>query len=52
MEESLSVRAVLKSQNTIVSIADHNDFSRGPMLPPVLYPKIENIMQVDIRKQR
>jgi hypothetical protein len=52
LEESLSVRAVLKSQNTIVSITDHYHFPCGPMLPPVLYPKIENIMQIDIRKQR
>src|SRR5208283_293933 len=50
--ESLSVSLELESQNTIVSIADHNDFPCGPMLSPVLYPKIENIMQVNIRKQR
>ena len=48
----LGIGAVLKSQNTVVSITDHDNFSGGPMLPPVLYPKIENIEQVNVREQR
>jgi hypothetical protein len=51
-EEPLGVGAILESQNTIVSIADHYHFSCGPVLPPVLYPKIENIMQVNVPEQR
>jgi len=52
LEKSLGVGTVLKFQDTIVSIADHNDFSGGSMLPPVLYTKIENVMQVNVREQR
>ena len=52
LEEPLGIGTVLKPQNTIVSITDHADFPGGPMLPPVLYPKIENVMQINVREQR
>ena len=43
VEEPLGIGAVRKSQNTVVCIADHDDFPCGPMLPPALDPKIKKV---------
>src|SRR6185295_14126256 len=52
LEELLRIRSMLEPQHRVIRIADHDYFSRGLLRPPVLYPEVENIMQVDIREPR
>ena len=52
LEESLCFRSLLKPQHHVVRITNHDNLAHGSVRPPVLDPKIENVMQVYIRKQR
>src|SRR6266550_1356751 len=44
LEKSFCLRSVLKPQYHVVRIANHDDLARSSMRPPVLYPKVEDVM--------
>src|SRR5215469_2891353 len=52
LEESLCFRSVLKPQHHVVRVTNHDNLACGSMRPPVLNPKVENVVQVSICKQR
>jgi hypothetical protein len=43
---------MLKPQHCVVRIPHHDDIAVRHLLPPRLHPEIENIVQVEIGKQR
>src|SRR5260370_30161476 len=42
----------LRSWRTIIGIADHDHVPLRPLPPPLVYPQIEDVMQIDVRQQR
>ena len=42
---------ILESQHEVVGIADDNHFAPCPALSPLVHPKVEHVVQVDIRQQ-
>ena len=48
-QEGLGFVLVLKSDDEIVRVADDDHIARGGSFPPLVGPKIKDIMQVDIR---
>ena len=51
-EEAFGVTAVLESHDEIVGIADDNHRSACVTISPLLCPKIEDVMQKHVRKDR
>jgi hypothetical protein len=43
LEKSLRVTAMLEPQHHIVRVTVHNHIACGPVRPPVLYPKVEEV---------
>jgi hypothetical protein len=43
---------LLEAHHTVVCVSQHDDLSSPWLFPPVLNPKIEGVVQVDIRQQR
>jgi len=44
------VAFVLETQRKIVGVTDNDDFTARHTLPPLLYPKVEHVVQVYVRK--
>jgi len=51
-KESLGIVAVLESHDEVVCVSDNDDIARSISNPPLLYPQVENVVEVHIRKQR
>lgn len=51
-EESLGIGPVLKSHDKVVCIADDDDISACIASSPLVRPKVEYVMQVDVRQER
>jgi hypothetical protein len=51
-QETLGVRPVLETHHQIIGITDDNHVALRHFLAPGFDPQIEDVMQIDIRKQR
>jgi len=51
LHTSRPFRPSLRSWRTIVGIPDHDHVALG-LLPPLVHPNIEHVMQVEVRQQR
>ena len=50
-QESFCLSPVLKPHNEVVGVANDDDFTDRFILPPLGYPLVKNIMQVNIAEQ-
>jgi predicted metalloprotease with PDZ domain len=48
LQEPLSLATVLEADDEIVGVAHDDDFARGEPRPPLLYPQIEDVVQVHV----
>src|SRR5437764_11737485 len=51
IEESLSLRPALETDNEIVGIADDNDIATCHFPAPGFDPQVKDVMEIDIRQQ-
>jgi len=51
-EQSQGIPASLESQHEVVGIADHDHVASRLTLSPLVHPKVEHVVQVDIGQQR
>ena len=52
VQETLGIILILKTHHQIVRVADNNNLPARHLLTPCFHPKVEYVMQVQIRKQR
>ena len=50
--EALPIGFMLEASNDIVGVSHEDDIASGLSLSPLVGPEIENVVQVDIRKER
>jgi hypothetical protein len=50
--EALRIGFVLEARDDVVGIPHDDHIAGGIAPPPLLRPKVENVVQVDVRKQR
>jgi hypothetical protein len=50
--ESDRVGLLLEAHHEVVSVADDDYFAARVSLPPLLYPQVERVVQVNVRKER
>jgi hypothetical protein len=48
----LGVVAVLETHDEVVSVSHDDNFAPGMPPAPLIYPKIEDVMEEDVRKER
>lgn len=51
-QKTFCVRSTLKTQYAVVGVPNDDDVALPPLLAPGFHPEIENIVQIDIGKQR
>src|SRR3954447_11353878 len=51
-QASLRVRAMLESHNEVIDVAHHDYLAIRPLLPPLLNPQVEHVVEIGIRQQR
>ena len=52
LQKAVRIHSTLKAKNTVVGIPNDDHVSLPVLLPPDFHPEIEDIMQIDIGKQR
>jgi hypothetical protein len=52
VQKSICVGLLLKSEHTVVRVADDNHFPLRTLLAPGIHPQVEHVMQINIRQQR
>jgi len=50
-QEPFRVKPMLEANNEVVAVTHDDDVAMRPLLPPLLYPQIEDIMEVDVGQQ-
>jgi len=44
--------AILESRDKIISVTNDDNIACGVLTPPAMYPLIQDIMEIDIGKER
>ena len=52
LRESFGFVPMLKPQHGVICVPDDNDIAFGLLLPPLLHPQIESMVQLEIGKDR
>ncbi len=52
LQKTIRVCLMLESQDSIVRIANHHHLALRKLLAPDVYPEIENMMKIDVGKDR
>ena len=52
VKETAGIRLVLEAGDRVIRVADHDHVPLGMAFPPLFYPEVIDVMQVDVRQQR
>jgi hypothetical protein len=50
--EADRIGLVLEAHHEVVGVAHDDHLTAGDALPPLLYPEVDHVVQVDVRKER